>query len=440
MQLQTLIINKINASIRVLLNKNNIVDFKNSDKTKLVSLDSFVVTIPGLKLAKKSKKGKLILFSNNKTSIKTSYFDEVNLIFSVNLESIFTNNNLQELITEYYDNHCSNIVNFVNKQLIVHRDALNEPDVTKNFEDLLMDIQKLATNTKNKKMEFFASQIPNFQKRFEQLQVFEKKKINKFFKTQMIQESSNFVKILTQDSQIEEVIDKLVKKLSKLTSYSSTLRYLHKYKRHPVATATLKIKHKVISVNFALNIEDEARGFSYLDIDAISIYINNLINFGEINSESDLEECINQFLNDYESYKGPALKRIIGSYITHEIQHNLNPEVGATLTKAKDERSSFRIRKRRLSRFVDIDKLKKEEDLEYSLDPSEIQARTAQLTYYLISRFKSLPKYRQMLKNLPQLYMNIPEDLKHTIDEVDPKIKNKVFREVYKHLKEKGYQ
>lgn len=440
MQLQTLIINKLNETIRVLLNKNNIVDFKNNDKTKLVSLDDMLTIIPNLKLANKTKKGRLILFSNNKTSIKTSYFDEANLIFSVNLKSLFSNNNLQELISEYYDNHCSNIVNFVNKQLTIHKDILNEPDVTKNFEDLLMDIQNLAKNTKNKKIDFFATQIPNFQKRFESLQDFEKKKINKFFKTQMIQESSNFVKILTQDSQIDKAIDILTKKLSKITSYKTILKMLHRHKKQVIATTILRVKDNPISINFSLNIKDDTQAFSYLDIGAIDVYINNVINFGAIDTESDLREFIKQFLyEELGSYKKAATRRFIGSLIVHEIQHKLNPMVD------KVSKDKINFKKKRLSKLlgVDVEKLEqedKEEQLDYSLDPTEIQARMAQMTYYLVSKFESLPKFRQRLKTLPQLFMSIPSGMLYQVDEVDPKIKNKIFREVYKLLKEKGYK
>lgn len=466
MQLQNIIINKLNQAIRALLNKNNIVDFKNSDKTKLVSLDSFIVTIPNLKLEKKAKKGKLILFSNNRTSIKTSYFDENNLIFSANLESIFTNNNLEELINEYYNNNCAKIINFVNQQLSVHKEALSEPDTSKEFKDLLSDIQELATRTKNKRIQFFASQISDFQNRFAQLQDFEKKKINAFFEKQMIKESSNFVKILSRDSQIQKVVDTLVKKLSKFKSYNSALRDLHKYKIKPLVTTNLRIKDKVVSINFALCMDREEQAAALSGVDPVNIYINNVLEYGEINSELDLKECIETFLRDFESYKGEALRRIIGSLIVHEIQHKLNPQlfpVGRA-KKKKDANGENKIlvadkikfREKRLDKIDDFKKFKEEhlndpslepteiqarkDHLTYLLDPTEIQARTAQLTYYLISRFETLPQYRRKLKNLPQIFAHIPSSLKHKVDEVDPKIRNKILREVYKYLKEKGYQ
>lgn len=204
MNIQTLIINELGKAIKKELDKHNIVDHQ-SDATSDKPLSDFLLIIGGLTLPNSSKKASIIIFSDSRSVVKVGNYNQIKKVLTINLQSILPKNVLQELIKEYFDNNCRNIIKLVNKVLDHFSEELEAPDFSEEFIRFFLKIQDVLEKTNNRSKEFVSSQIPGYVSQYNSFKEEEKKFLDQLFGNQKEVIKENILRLF---SEAEEIFDK----------------------------------------------------------------------------------------------------------------------------------------------------------------------------------------------------------------------------------------
>lgn len=402
MDIVSYLINNIGTEIKNILNKHNIVDFR-SDLAKNISLeDEFKIIIGDLKLSNTMSKARLAVVSKTNYRIQIGHYDSENKFMVINLRSIFENNLLSELITEFYDNNCSSIKSIIIKVLDYYKDELSEPESSSEYKNLKNDINRILSLYNKNDIEFIKKQISDFSSRYNKLEDFEKKKINiQLNKNKNLKESKDYNEYIkvkeVVNTLIENLIEDFYSKISKMgqEGVRSFIRKLYSGKSKTISSTQLELFDNKIKIKLDLirkdEIEDreEQKYLAYYEpaggrkFNYVVVYANNI---GDI------------FFD--ESY----VKLKIHSVIYHEIKHILN------MNKKYRKRNKMSLSSLR-------DQLTQEEidDYDYIQDPDEQEARLFQYISH-IERYITLHKIEPTFKNAVEI---LDEILFYKLDKLD---------------------